>query len=239
MRARRGPGTGTNGSLPRVRPAPEHNIIQRPELIRSLQQRLGLRQAHITPALQEGVQAVVILDSLLDNARITSVPYLSHVFSVNDPGVSPAMVSFFNLAGSGRRCRIRHVWISAVDTQQQIMNIGFQAAASMASPTAISPGSPMHVIGVDPLPTPDLKAMPTVSAGRLIAHAGSPAGIGTVFEHETARAAPLSSPSIWEWMPNELWIYPNGAMIFWWDGGTVTPTQMNCTVEWSEEMIQS
>lgn len=223
-----------------MRPAPEHNIIQRPELIRSLQQRLGIKQAHTVPVLAEAVQAVIIMDNLLEKAVTTSVPYLSHVFSTNDPGVSPAMVSFFNLAGSGRRCRIDHVWVSAVDTQQQVMNIGFQAAASMASPTAISPGSPMHVIGVDPLPTPDLRSMPTVSAGRLIAHAGSPAGIGTVFEQETARAGPnLGSASIWEWMPKELWIYPNGAMIFWWDGGTVSPTQMNVTVEWHEENIQT
>jgi len=41
---------------------PEVNVIQRPELMLKLAQRLGLRQAHISPTLNEGVQPVVILD---------------------------------------------------------------------------------------------------------------------------------------------------------------------------------
>jgi hypothetical protein len=43
---------------------PEHNIIQRPELLRRLQQRMGMRQMHVAPAMNEGVQPVVILDDL-------------------------------------------------------------------------------------------------------------------------------------------------------------------------------
>lgn len=43
---------------------PTHNLIQNPELIRRLAEGLGVRQAHVTPALNEGVQAVVLLDDL-------------------------------------------------------------------------------------------------------------------------------------------------------------------------------
>lgn len=40
----------------------EHNLIQRPDLLRRLALGLGLRQPHITPALDEGVKAVVIME---------------------------------------------------------------------------------------------------------------------------------------------------------------------------------
>lgn len=40
---------------------PSQNVIQRPELLLKLRRALGLRQAHVTPTLNEGVQAVVVL----------------------------------------------------------------------------------------------------------------------------------------------------------------------------------
>lgn len=43
---------------------PEQNIIQRPELLLELSKRLGIRQAHVVSALNEGLQAVIILDDL-------------------------------------------------------------------------------------------------------------------------------------------------------------------------------
>lgn len=37
------------------------NIIQRPELLLQLREALGLRQAHVAPTLNEGIQAVVVV----------------------------------------------------------------------------------------------------------------------------------------------------------------------------------
>jgi len=42
----------------------EFNLIQAPEVLRKLAQRLGVRQAHITPTLNSGVQAVIVVDDL-------------------------------------------------------------------------------------------------------------------------------------------------------------------------------
>lgn len=58
---------------------PEFNLIQAPELLRKLSQLVGLRQAHVVPTLNEGVQAVVILADVRDQERrdqqeITTVP---------------------------------------------------------------------------------------------------------------------------------------------------------------------
>lgn len=43
---------------------PTHNLVQNPELIRRITNGLGLRQAHVTPAVNEGIQVVVIADDL-------------------------------------------------------------------------------------------------------------------------------------------------------------------------------
>src|SRR6266481_5842162 len=40
---------------------PEYKIIQAPEIIRRLTRVLGLKQMHVSPALNEGVQPVVLL----------------------------------------------------------------------------------------------------------------------------------------------------------------------------------
>jgi hypothetical protein len=42
----------------------DRNVIQSPELLRQLAQRLGLRECHVSPTLNEGVQAVVVLDDV-------------------------------------------------------------------------------------------------------------------------------------------------------------------------------
>lgn len=43
---------------------PEHNLIQRPDLIARLAQRFGMRQAHITPTMEDSVQPVAIVEDL-------------------------------------------------------------------------------------------------------------------------------------------------------------------------------
>lgn len=42
----------------------DYNVIQAPELLARLTRRLGLKQAHIASTLNEGVQAVVLLDDV-------------------------------------------------------------------------------------------------------------------------------------------------------------------------------
>lgn len=43
---------------------PERNVIQRPEILRRITRELGMRQAHVAPTLNEGIQAVVIAEDL-------------------------------------------------------------------------------------------------------------------------------------------------------------------------------
>jgi hypothetical protein len=46
-----------------------YNLIQNPEIIARLARFLGMRQAHVTPSLQEGLQAVVIVGDARDIAQ--------------------------------------------------------------------------------------------------------------------------------------------------------------------------
>lgn len=93
-------------TLPRVRPAPEVNIIQRPELLRRLQRFLGLRQAHIAPALNEGVQPVVVLGTITDAPGTEAGGYASAEGVCTSDATNMACAIFDNPPGSGTKARI-------------------------------------------------------------------------------------------------------------------------------------
>jgi hypothetical protein len=48
----------------------ERNLIQRPELLLRLARSLGMRQSHVSPTLNEGVQPVIIVDDMTTGTRI-------------------------------------------------------------------------------------------------------------------------------------------------------------------------
>lgn len=92
--------------LPRGPHPAEHNLIQRPELIRDLASRLGLRQAHVTPTLQEGVQAVVLIDDLTRTPSALGRRASFMLDGQNGTAATASCVGLGNLPTSGVRCRI-------------------------------------------------------------------------------------------------------------------------------------
>jgi hypothetical protein len=88
------------GELPprirRAQAAPEHNILQNPAITRGLQVFGGLRQAHIAPALSDGLQPIVITGDIREDPR-TRIPmsFASEKDFVGD-GVNPFFVDFIN-----------------------------------------------------------------------------------------------------------------------------------------------
>jgi hypothetical protein len=72
----------------RVRANPEVNIVQNPDIIRRLATGLGVRQAHITPALNEGLQAVVVLEDLSERE---TQKFRKRFMAGFDPGVQPSV----------------------------------------------------------------------------------------------------------------------------------------------------
>jgi hypothetical protein len=56
-------------TLPRRRPAPEHNIIQNPAITRGIQRLSGVRQAHVAPALMDGLGAQILAGDVREDPR--------------------------------------------------------------------------------------------------------------------------------------------------------------------------
>lgn len=57
----------------------DYNVIQAPELLRRLAQRLGLREAHVSSTLQEGMVAAIIVDDLTERGDTTGRALASDV----------------------------------------------------------------------------------------------------------------------------------------------------------------
>lgn len=94
----------------------EYNLIQAPELVRRLQRRLGIRQAHISPTLNEGVQTVVVMDDLTNQKSETQRFALGRGVGNDSAGGNLSTVGLWNAAGSGKRVRV----ISIVTEQQTL-----------------------------------------------------------------------------------------------------------------------
>jgi hypothetical protein len=98
------------------------NLIQAPEILLRLSRALGLRQAHVTPTLNEGVQAVVLI---ADVSRDPSAPivqaYRSGAFSTVAAGLLFHSFNLCNPVGSGVRVRIISIeWSARITTGTQI-----------------------------------------------------------------------------------------------------------------------
>jgi len=130
----RGPRRRT---LPRERPAPEHNIVQNPELIRRLQQFLGLRQAHVAPALSDGVMPVVILGDVGQRREFGGF-VSAGTQSQDGNGVLFSTAALTNPIGSGVKARVKRMYVSCIGSGSQNAQYNF----SFTSPPAGLNGAP-------------------------------------------------------------------------------------------------
>lgn len=128
--------------LPRARPAPEHNVIQRPELVRQLQRFLGLRQAHVAPALNDGVQPVIVVGDLGREAVLEQGGYASGegTTSLGD-GTLAGGALFHNPGDSGVKAQL--VWFMMQGIGQSgtpvNVNVQFTHSVSTAFPFLLTP----------------------------------------------------------------------------------------------------
>lgn len=100
--------------MPRVQPAPEHNLIQNPEMVRSLQRVTGTRQAHMMPALSEGLQPVVLMADVRDNPLTARPESYSILHEVLPNGVDVKRAHFYNPSNSEKIAVLRrlHVYMA-------------------------------------------------------------------------------------------------------------------------------
>lgn len=96
---------------------PEYNLIQAPEKIQRLSKLFGIRQAHVTPTLNEGVQAVVLLDDVRDDkVNVPSRTFagrLDPIAAGDGAGLVP-YIYLENPLGSGVTVLLRRWWFQMV-----------------------------------------------------------------------------------------------------------------------------
>jgi len=84
------------GTLPRVQSAPEVNIVQNPAVTRAIQIFAGLRQAHVAPALTEGLTPVLVTGDIRADPRARIPLSYADVVDMNGDGVNPFFRDFIN-----------------------------------------------------------------------------------------------------------------------------------------------
>lgn len=124
--------------------AKEYNVIQRPELLRRLQKHLGIRQQHIAPGLNEGVQAVVVVDDLSQHTQGEPLrrSVRGYAQQESDAGF-PVFLIWSPLANNMvarlHKCYIQHIAGSAAAMEMRIglNNNETAAAAATRSPQQV------------------------------------------------------------------------------------------------------
>ena len=93
---------------------PEYNLIQAPELLRRATLALGLRQMHVSPTLNEGLQGVIILADVSKDPSKETRRTLS-TWLMQAGAAKTAMASrLINDPASGVVARIQRVWVNVV-----------------------------------------------------------------------------------------------------------------------------
>lgn len=107
------PRQAARRGLPRLRPSPEHGIIQNPALIRVLQQITGTRQAHLNPALADGVQPVVVLADYQSQQSGLNVPVRYATWVQGDISAGNPLAVLINPANTGVVVQLHRISVSA------------------------------------------------------------------------------------------------------------------------------
>jgi hypothetical protein len=213
-----------------------------------MQQRLGMRQAHIAPVLSESVQPVIVIDDITTSST-TRWPYAAWDRVIGD-GISFPGFTLFNRASSGRRMRVCKIFMD-LDTPVHtgVINIGLGVTqGASANPTGLKGGGFLHVVASTETAVPnDVEARRKMqAAGILIGWIGSTTGASTIFEQRVfghqAVVGPPASPiqdqrKVFEFEPAlDLWIYPNSG-ISWYPDGTLDMT-WESSAWWEEEDLK-
>lgn len=117
--------------------AREHNQIQSPELLARIAKLLGLRQHHVVPTVNEGLQCVVVVEDLSKSERATGynrgvLQQLSITASVATIATAEQVLAFQNNSVA-KRWRVRELRVNTLVTIGRA-KVGWinQAAAGLA-----------------------------------------------------------------------------------------------------------
>ena len=212
---------------------PERNLIQAPELLRRLSRVFGLRQMHIAPTLNEGIQATAIVADL---TRIETAPQRP-VSALAFPTIGAANTALYlavrNDANSRVRCRFRRCWIQIL--QGATGNVEFflvrNSVWDSAFPGALATGTRIFTDGEADYLT-NLPAV-TLNFNQKIAPYGGAGDPGVWIIGTSAASTPPDT--LFE---GEINIMPGQSLIL--ENGTAFAAgvgQISFAMQWTEEPI--
>lgn len=102
---------GREFGLPRNRTAPEHNTVQNPAVTRGIQRFTGLRQAHIAPALSEGLAVQLVAGDIREDPRTGIPESFASFHEVIPDGLNVKRAVFGNPLTSDRIAVLRRLHI--------------------------------------------------------------------------------------------------------------------------------
>jgi len=215
--------------MPRVRPEVEGNKVQRPELIRALNTRLGLKQSHTTPTLGSELLPVVVVDDLTQ--QTVRPEYWCAQFLGVTALVNQANWYLFNPPNSGLLVRPRRFSISP--QHGQILNMTINEIAEPSGGGIIRKSGRRLFGGLPGTFPPDFG--PTKQS-QVSLYAGDVGGAPgqTWYEQYMADSitTPQAHPPFMMDLPKIL-IYPGSAMIWFLDSSPPQEVELYC--EWTEE----
>lgn len=141
--------TKRTGALPRERPSPETNVIQAPELLNRLAQRMGIRQAHVSPTLTEGLSPVIIVEDLTQKHAAA----LPHYFIAGSPpggdgATLRSTIIFYNPILSGALVRVKAIQSGmTIDPGAGAATFGVISLHTLIAPFVFPPGGASQVGG--------------------------------------------------------------------------------------------
>lgn len=211
---------------------PERGIINRPELLRAMSRRLGIRGSHVLPVLSDTVQAVILLDDVAAAERRTSFPRrVSWAIRGGSPGGAfVAAVALWNPPDSGVLARVHRVTVSH-DTRLLAGGAARPARIGWCAHARAS-GAGLGIKGTNQ--NQDLSKLFPVDSSPVSSYEVDLAVAGVL----TFRNIGIESFVVHDWEPLDL-LVPPGFSLETFTEESVDPftNEMWVTYEWEEEKL--
>lgn len=212
-------------TMPRVRPEPEANKVQKPELLRSMAQRLGMRQMHVAPTVAPEVQPVIVLEDLSRQAQQTKARFAAFV-AVGGTGTPNPTWILFNPPTSGRIVSPRRCGFSR--PHGNIINFAISGATTNLFTVKL--GVRLRRGNAPDDGWPSLTSDIGLQGGEVLN-----SGLPTFYEQSLADGTTTLTQMPFERTFDSLFLYPGSQLVMYWDGTTFDT--VHGTMEWDEERI--
>jgi hypothetical protein len=215
----------------------DYNLIQSPEMIRTLQQRLGIKQAHVAPTLAEHIQPVVIVDDIPADLQRRERFWYFGLDAIATDGSAPMFAHLANPPTSGVVVTIDRICISVEGPQTSIGdNIKWWISATTDIGTTKNKGTrqvgtPFDAFGVYTRVPGDLAKQPFASTAYMQHQLTNTAG-------PYIRSINMEGKRDHMWLDMHVVLVPGSSLVTcWYDVPVAADIVEHINYEWEERPI--